>query len=103
MKKLIVCSLILFALACQKEEPALPPTPCEAENWGQVVITNQLSEGVDIFFDDVYKTTIGRNAVGSVEKVTPGSYLVEAKTASTPYSRNYDFEKCKINQVLIDP
>ncbi|NRB52650.1 MAG: hypothetical protein HRU41_33625 [Saprospiraceae bacterium] len=103
MKRLLLCSVLFFVFACQKEDTPLPPVPCEVENWGQVRITNELNTAVDVCFDGVFQIRILQQATRVVEKVTPGNYLVEAKTGVVTYSKSFVFERCRINEVIIVP
>lgn len=103
MKIPLLFSVLFFVFACQKEEALLPPVPCEVENWGQVRIINELNSAVDVCFDGVLQIRIPQQATRVVEKVTPGNYLVEAKTGVATYSKSFVFERCRINEVIIIP
>lgn len=99
--KYILPAVALFLLvSCQKEDPDLPPPPCELENWGHVHIENFQSDRYEVYFDGVLKVTVGDGISVDLMKFPAGVYLVEflnIRTGGISSIDDFAVKRCETN------
>lgn len=80
MKKLLLFTLFLFALACRKEpvesnEPL--KLPCEIDNFGSVKLINQQSYGINVYLDGNYIENVAASSEKLIGGINAESYIVK--------------------------